>query len=72
MSWQSFKHNQIWWRTRKPIAEIAVRLLRMSRRMLRWTGVYCSWCGRDPGMSSSYSRKGLRCVSLGRDCEKEP
>lgn len=41
-------------------------LFKLARWSTRKTYGYCTWCGRQPGFSSSVSRKGLRCTG----CEK--
>lgn len=64
--------ERISWRIRKQIANAAAALIRAMRRVLRWTGTRCSWCGRDCGFESSYSRKGLRCNGFTRDCQDLP
>jgi hypothetical protein len=71
MNWESFKHR-LWGYNRFWIAILGLVLLKLGRRILKWSGVYCSWCGRDPGMASTYSRKGLRCDSYDTSCIKEP
>lgn len=72
MSWQSFKHNNVWMQNRFWVAKLGRFFLYLGRDLLTWSGVYCSWCGRDCGFDSTYSKKGLRCNSLNRDCTKEP
>lgn len=62
MDWPAFRHNYIWGKNRKWVAEVGLFTLRLGRRLLKWSGVYCSWCGGNPGFDSSYSRKGLRCT----------
>jgi hypothetical protein len=57
---------------KKRVALIAVAFIHGARRVLRWTGTRCSWCGADPGFQSSYSRKGLRCHTLERKCDEMP
>lgn len=57
---------------RKRIANVAAAVMRAMRRVLRWSGTRCSWCGRDCGFESTYSRKGLRCKGFTRDCEPLP
>jgi len=41
-------------------------LFRLTRKSTKYTYGYCSWCGRQPGFSSSISHKGLRCTG----CQK--
>lgn len=36
-------------------------LFKLARWATNQTFGYCSWCGSQPGFSSSVSRKGLRC-----------
>ena len=58
---------------RKAMSEGGYRLLNLGRRMMAWGKGRCSWCGANPGFSSSVSRKGLRCMGHnGRDCAREP
>ena len=58
---------------RKAVTEIGYRLLKLGRRMLKWSAGRCSWCGAQPGFQSSMSRKGLRCMGHNdRDCTREP
>ena len=40
-------------------------LFKLARLSTGQTYGYCTWCGRQPGFASSYSRKGLRCA----DCQ---
>ena len=71
------KHN-LKWNTkagdfsRKVVCATGLKLLRTGRKLLNWSGERCSWCGANCGMSSTISRKGLRCSSLHRDCTKYP
>lgn len=58
--------------TRNAVTWAAVKMMRAARRMLRWSLGRCSWCGGNPGFSSSISRKGLRCATLDRKCEQYP
>lgn len=74
-SWSSFKHNMKWHTKigslyRKIIMHSGLFCLYFGRFLLRKSLGRCSWCGLDPGMSSSVSKKGLRCNTLDRNCEK--
>lgn len=55
---------------RRTAMQIGLALLSAARRLLRWSGGRCSWCGANPGFQSTVSRKGLRCDTLDRDCTK--
>lgn len=46
---------------RELVAVLAVQLLRLSRKMLKWSLKRCSWCGANCGMNSVISKKGMRC-----------
>ena len=64
--WQSFKHRVMWNTltgrvSRYIITRIGLLFLRIARRMFRWSLGRCSWCGRNCGMSSTISAKGMRC-----------
>lgn len=61
MNWPTFRHNYIWGKNRNWVGEIGLFLFTAGRKLIKWSGKYCSYCGRDPGFDSSYSRKGLRC-----------
>ncbi len=71
----AFKHNLkhntkigLW--SRIIITWFGVKMMHTGRKMLKWGCMRCSWCGADPGLSSTVSRKGLRCQCLNRDCTK--
>lgn len=75
--WDSFKHNLKWdtklgKTARKFVCWTAYNFIKAARRMLRWSLGRCSWCGCNPGFSSSVSSRGLRCVELNRNCENQP
>lgn len=72
MTFDAFKHVYVWSPLRKPVGLFGVWLLMLSRRILTWSKYRCSWCGRDPGMNSVISRKGLRCSGLYTRCDLEP
>jgi hypothetical protein len=46
--------------------------MRFARICFRWSLGRCSWCGGNPGMSSTISRRGLRCETLERHCSQLP
>lgn len=69
--WAILRDRIRWW-IRKHIASAAAAQIRLMRRLLRWTGSRCSWCGRDCGLNSSISAKGMRCAPYDRDCERMP
>jgi hypothetical protein len=54
--------------SRDLVTWVALRLLRASRMLLRWSLGRCSWCGGNPGFSSTVSHKGLRCDLPDRKC----
>lgn len=56
----SIKWRQIWG------PYVVQNLFRIARWSTKQTHGYCTWCGSQPGFSSSVSRKGLRCTK----CEK--
>lgn len=60
----SIKFNSFWGK------RIVSPLFKLARWTARKGGNRCTWCGAQPGFSSSYSSKGLRCSTLGRDCSK--
>lgn len=69
----SKKHNLKWNTKAGTIARnfatwLALKMLRKSRRLLKWSLGRCSWCGANCGMSSTISKKGMRCSSLNRGC----
>jgi hypothetical protein len=51
---------------------LGLKLLRNGRKLLKWSGGRCSWCGANCGFSSTISSKGMRCSSLERDCTDKP
>jgi hypothetical protein len=55
---------------RESVMHIGLRFLKAGRRLLKWSGGRCSWCGANCGFNSTVSRKGLRCVTLDRDCTR--
>lgn len=57
---------------RRLVTWAGVTMIHRGRKLLRWSMGRCSWCGANPGMSSSASRKGLRCDSAYRDCSGMP
>lgn len=73
MNWEAKKHR-IKWDTklgkvsRDTATWIGLKLMGISRRLFKWSAGRCSWCGGNPGFSSTMSHKGLRCQTLGRDC----
>lgn len=54
---------------RNSLMTLGLILLKAGRRCLKESLGRCSWCGLDPGFSSSVSRKGLRCNTLHRNCQ---
>lgn len=57
-------------------AKIGLKLLRLSRKMIRAGGKNCSWCGakqtRETGLYMSASKKGFRCMKHHKTCENMP
>ncbi len=47
-------------------------LMRISRKIFRFTLGRCSYCGATCGFNSAISSKGLRCALYYRDCTKRP
>lgn len=69
LSFKIRENISIWWS--RHLGRYVVRnLFRLARWSAKRTNGYCTWCGAQPGFSSSVSRKGLRCMSLNRDCSK--
>ncbi len=63
--WLSIRFDRTW-------GKLVARLFRLARWAARKGGDSCTWCGARPGFSSTVSRKGLRCSTLGRDCTDMP
>ena len=54
--------------TRRAVSGTGAAMIRVGRALLRWSLGRCSWCGEDPGFRSAVSSRGLRCMSIERDC----
>lgn len=64
--WESMKHYVKWetWvggLTRALVTLIGWGLMRMSRRLFRWSLGRCVVCGRQPGFDSAITRQGKLC-----------
>ena len=57
---------------RKVTTKVGLWLLKRGRKTLKWSLGACSWCGANCGMQSTVSKKGLRCVTLDRNCTDKP
>jgi uncharacterized Fe-S radical SAM superfamily protein PflX len=73
MNYSAWKHNLKWdsfvgTAARYITGELGRLLLKAGQRLLKYSLAYCSLCGRDCGMDSTVSRKGLRCSSLKHHC----
>lgn len=70
---ESFKHV-MWGRFRNPVGKFGLVLFKIGRKLLKWSLYRCSWCGRNCGLESSISRKGLRCSTLfcTKSCVERP
>jgi len=69
-------HNLIWntkigHYIRKIVTFLGYKMMTTGRLLLKWSLGRCSWCGANCGFDSTISRKGMRCSSLRRNCEKE-
>lgn len=55
---------------------LGLKLLFLSRRLMRIGGKRCSWCGEEQnkhtGLHMSASRKGFRCGKLPVSCSDKP
>ena len=60
--------NKIGITGRHVITEMGYKLMKISRRMMRFGLGRCSWCGRDMGFAMSVSAKGCRRMTQSR-CE---
>lgn len=75
--WQGKKHGLKWntWigrLARSVVTWAGVRAMKFARACFKWSLGRCSWCGCEPGMSSSISKRGLRCSTLERNCSDLP
>ena len=76
--WKFFWTTCIVWEkiVKIPCDFLGLKLLVVSKKLLRIGSKSCSWCGdkqnRNTGLHMSASKKGLRCCRLNKDCDKQP
>ena len=75
--WQGKKHRLKWdtWigaLMRDIVTWAGIRAMKFARKCFKWSLGRCSWCGSNPGMSSTVSSRGLRCETFERHCSRLP